>query len=116
MLAATFEQLVPPSDQRLLFPDRQITADEGFPAAEAMLAAVLRDQDLDPTLVGELGSVVVLGVAYDGNPCNMQLEAQAARVRDSITRHSSRQLFGSRAYTPGTSDGITMGHADMRLS
>jgi dihydroxy-acid dehydratase len=116
MLASAFEQLVPPSTEKIVFPSRDITADEGFPAAEAMMAAVLRNQDLDPQLVDELGSVVVFGVGYDGNPCNMQVASQAVLAREAITAHPSEQLFGSVAINPGTSDGITMGHDDMSLS
>jgi dihydroxy-acid dehydratase len=115
-LEAAFRELVPTSDAELIIPPRGITADEGFPAAEAMLAPVLKNQGIEPERLTDTASVVVFGVGYDGNPCNMQVSEQVSRAKAAITRHPGRQLMGVTAINPGVSDGITMGHSDMSFS
>jgi dihydroxy-acid dehydratase len=114
-LRETFDQLVP-GYAAYAVPNREITADEGFPAAEAMLSAVMTNQDIDPRRISDVASVVVFGVAYDGNSCNMKVEADTRRVRKAISAHESGKMYGSAAFEVGTSDGITMGHSDMGLS
>src|SRR5262245_3562025 len=113
-LVESYDLLIPPTEEYLNIPQRGITAPEGFPAAEGMLAAVHRNLRKDPDRVGTMGSVVVFGVAYDGNSCNMHIAEQVDAVAGVINRHND--LNAVRAINPGVSDGITMGHSDMGMS
>ena len=50
---------------------------------------------------------------YEGNTCNMHLDALAAAVRDGVVENG---LVGMRFNTIGVSDGISMGTDGMSFS
>lgn len=87
---------------------KTITQDPTQPAAQAMLHAIgLRDEDFHKAQVG------IASTGWDGNPCNMHLNAIATQVKNAVTNQG---LVGLNFYTIGVSDGISMGTAGMRYS
>jgi len=81
---------------------KTITQDPTQPAAQAMLHAIgLTDDDFKKAQVG------ICSTGWDGNPCNMHLNALAAQLKTAV---------GLNFYTIGVSDGISMGTAGMRYS
>lgn len=87
---------------------KSITQDPTQPAAQAMLhAAGLSDEDFKKAQVG------IASTGWDGNPCNMHLNALAANLKKLVTQEN---LVALNFYTIGVSDGISMGTSGMRYS
>jgi dihydroxy-acid dehydratase len=87
---------------------KTVTQDPTQPAAQAMLhAAGLTDEDFKKAQVG------IASTGWDGNPCNMHLNALAANLKKLVTQEN---LVALNFYTIGVSDGISMGTSGMRYS
>ena len=87
---------------------KTITQDPTQPAAQAMLhAAGLTKDDFKKAQVG------IASTGWDGNPCNMHLNALAAQLKGLVTKED---LVALNFYTIGVSDGISMGTSGMRYS
>jgi dihydroxy-acid dehydratase len=87
---------------------KTVTQDSTQPAAQAMLhAAGLSDDDFKKAQVG------IASTGWDGNPCNMHLNAMAANLKKLVTEQN---LVALNFYTIGVSDGISMGTSGMRYS
>lgn len=87
---------------------KTVTQDPTQPAAQAMLhAAGLTDEDFKKAQVG------IASTGWDGNPCNMHLNALAANLKKLVTEQN---LVALNFYTIGVSDGISMGTSGMRYS
>jgi dihydroxy-acid dehydratase len=87
---------------------KTITQDPTLPAAQAMLYAIgLTEKDLEKAQVG------IVSTGFDGNPCNMHLNALAKDVKDGVWE---RELVGLIFNTIGVSDGISNGTEGMRYS
>ncbi|MDB5226841.1 MAG: dihydroxy-acid dehydratase [Bacteroidota bacterium] len=87
---------------------KTITQDPTQPAAQAMLhAAGLSKEDFKKAQVG------IASTGWDGNPCNMHLNALAAQLKGLVNKED---LIGLNFYTIGVSDGISMGTSGMRYS
>jgi len=87
---------------------KHVTQDPTQPAAQAMLHAIgLTKEDLKKPQIG------VVSTGWEGNPCNMHLNALAADIRNSINKVD---LIGLVYNTIGVSDGISMGTSGMRFS
>ncbi|MCS7017725.1 MAG: dihydroxy-acid dehydratase [Cytophagales bacterium] len=88
---------------------RTFTQDESLPAAKAMLYGIgLTDEDMNKAQIG------IASTGYEGNTCNMHLNALAMRVKASI--NATNQLIGLTFNTIGVSDGMTNGTDWMRYS
>jgi dihydroxy-acid dehydratase len=87
---------------------KQITQSYRHPAARAMLfGAGLSESDM------ELPQVGVISSGYEGNPCNMHLNALASAASSGAR---DAKMVGFVANTIGVSDGISMGTFGMRYS
>jgi dihydroxy-acid dehydratase len=87
---------------------KTLTQDSTQPAAQAMLYGIgLTDEDLKKAQVG------VVSMGYDGNTCNMHLNALAQLVKQGIWE---KGLVGLIFNTIGVSDGMSMGTDGMRYS
>lgn len=87
---------------------KTVTQDPTQPAAQAMLhAAGLTDEDFKKAQVG------IASTGWDGNPCNMHLNALAANLKNLVAQQN---LVALNFYTIGVSDGISMGTSGMRYS
>lgn len=87
---------------------KTVTNDKSLPASLAMLyGAGFSDRDLDKSVVA------VASTGYDGNPCNMHLNALSQVIKSEI---NSLDMKGLMFNTIGVSDGITMGTFGMRYS
>ena len=87
---------------------KTITLDPTQPAAQAMFYGIgLTDADLQKAQVG------IASMGYDGNPCNMHLNALADLVKKSIWEND---LVGLTFHTIGVSDGMSNGTDGMRYS
>lgn len=87
---------------------KTVTQDPTQPAAQAMLHAIgLTDEDFKKAQVG------IASTGWDGNPCNMHLNALAANLKTLVTQQN---LVALNFYTIGVSDGISMGTSGMRYS
>ncbi|MCB1213838.1 MAG: dihydroxy-acid dehydratase [Deltaproteobacteria bacterium] len=87
---------------------RRITQDPDQPASQAMLYGTgLTKEDLEKAQVGIASS------GYEGNTCNMHLNALAALVKQSCQEAG---LVGLVFNTIGVSDGISMGTEGMNYS
>jgi len=87
---------------------KHVTQDPEQPAAQAMLHAIgLSHADLKKP------QVAVVSTGWDGNPCNMHLNGQAAQIKASVNKED---LVGLIFNTIGVSDGISMGTAGMNYS
>ena len=86
----------------------RVTHDSSQPAAKAMLHAIgLSNEDMEKPLIG-IGST-----GYEGNPCNMHLNALSKHVKEAINETNGIGLIFN---TIGVSDGISMGTPGMRFS
>ena len=86
----------------------QVTQDPTQPAAQAMLHAIgLTDDDFQKPLIG------IASTGYEGNPCNMHLNALSEQIKKGIPQE---ELVGLIFNTIGVSDGISMGTPGMRFS
>ena len=87
---------------------RTLTQDETQPAAQAMLYGIgLTDEDMNKAQVG------IVSMGYDGNTCNMHLNALAALVKKGVW---DQELVGLIFNTIGVSDGMSNGTDGMRFS
>ncbi len=87
---------------------KTITQDVTQPAAQAMLYGIgLTDEDMKKAQVG------IVSMGYDGNTCNMHLNALAAVVKEGVWENN---LVGLIFNTIGVSDGISNGTEGMRYS
>ena len=87
---------------------KTITLDPTQPAAQAMFYGIgLTEEDLHKAQVG------VVSMGYDGNTCNMHLNALAEQVKKSIWE---QDLVGLTFHTIGVSDGMSNGTPGMRYS
>jgi len=87
---------------------KTITLDPTQPAAQAMFYGIgLTDADLHKAQVG------IVSMGYDGNTCNMHLNALAANVKASVWEND---LVGLVFHTIGVSDGMSNGTDGMRYS
>jgi dihydroxy-acid dehydratase len=87
---------------------KTITLDPTQPAAQAMFYGIgLTDADLQKAQVG------IVSMGYDGNTCNMHLNALAADVKKSVWEND---LVGLTFHTIGVSDGMSNGTDGMRYS
>ena len=87
---------------------KTITLDPTQPAAQAMFYGIgLTDADLHKAQVG------IVSMGYDGNTCNMHLNALAAEVKKSVWE---QDLVGLTFHTIGVSDGMSNGTDGMRYS
>ncbi len=88
---------------------KTLTQDPTQPAAQAMYYAIgFKEEDFQKAQVG------IVSMGWDGNPCNMHLNALSDQVKESVNR--TEGLLGLRFYTIGVSDGISMGTDGMRYS
>lgn len=87
---------------------KRLTQDESQPASQAMLYAVgFSDDDMNKAQVG------IASTGYDGNPCNMHLNALKDEVKIEC---NIAGLVGLGFNTIGVSDGISMGTSGMNYS
>lgn len=87
---------------------RTLTQDPTLPAAQAMLYGIgLTDEDMKKAQVG------IVSTGFDGNTCNMHLNAFAADIKKSVWK---QDLVGLVFHTIGVSDGISNGTEGMRYS
>ena len=87
---------------------RTLTQDETQPAAQAMLYGIgLTDEDMNKAQVG------IVSMGYDGNTCNMHLNALATLVKKGVW---DQDLVGLIFNTIGVSDGMSNGTDGMRFS
>ena len=87
---------------------KTITQDMTLPASQAMLYGIgLTENDLKKAQVG------IVSTGFDGNPCNMHLNALAAEVKQAVW---GQELVGLIFHTIGVSDGISNGTEGMRYS
>ncbi len=87
---------------------KTLTQDMGLPGAQAMLYGIgLTEQDLTKAQVG------IVSTGYDGNPCNMHLNALAAEVKKAVWE---KDLIGLVFHSIGVSDGMSNGTEGMRFS
>lgn len=87
---------------------QRITQDETQPASQAMLHAIgLTTTDFKKAQVG------IVSTGWEGNPCNMHLNALALDIKKSVINEN---LVGLIFNTIGVSDGISMGTDGMRYS
>lgn len=87
---------------------RQITQNDTQPGAQSMLHAIgLNFDDLKKAQVG------IVSAGWEGNPCNMHLNAIARDIKSSV---QAENLVGLIFHTAGVSDAISMGSSGMRYS
>ncbi len=87
---------------------RTITQDPTLPASQAMLYGIgLTEYDLTKAQVG------IVSTGFDGNTCNMHLNALAGEVKQAVW---DQELVGLIFHTIGVSDGISNGTEGMRFS
>lgn len=87
---------------------RRLTEDASQVGSQAMLyGAGLSDEDMSKPQVG------IVSMGWEGNPCNMHLNALARKAKQSVMEAG---LVGLIFHTIGVSDGISMGTSGMRFS
>jgi dihydroxy-acid dehydratase len=87
---------------------KTITQDQTLPASQAMLYGIgLTEHDLKKAQVG------IVSTGYDGNTCNMHLNALASEVKQAVW---DQEMVGLIFNTIGVSDGISNGTEGMRYS
>lgn len=87
---------------------RTVTQDPTLPASQAMLYGIgLTEHDLTKAQVG------IVSTGFDGNTCNMHLNALAGEVKQAVW---DQELVGLIFHTIGVSDGISNGTEGMRYS
>ena len=87
---------------------KTLTQDPTLPAAQAMLYGIgLTEVDMKKAQVG------IVSTGYDGNTCNMHLNALAQEVKTAIWEN---ELVGLIFNTIGVSDGMSNGTLGMRYS
>jgi dihydroxy-acid dehydratase len=87
---------------------KNITQDDSFPAAQAMLYATgLKEDDFHKAQVG------IVSNWYEGNPCNMHLRSLGDRIKKSVKK---QDFVAFQFNTISVSDGMSMGTLGMRYS
>lgn len=87
---------------------KTVTQDPTLPASQAMLYGIgLSEHDLKKAQVG------IVSTGFDGNTCNMHLNALASEVKQAVW---DQELVGLIFHTIGVSDGISNGTEGMRYS
>src|SRR5678815_1914300 len=87
---------------------KTLTQDPNLPASQAMLYGIgLTEHDLKKAQVG------IVSTGFDGNTCNMHLNALATEVKQAVW---DQELVGLIFHTIGVSDGISNGTEGMRYS
>ncbi|MBS1557163.1 MAG: dihydroxy-acid dehydratase [Bacteroidetes bacterium] len=87
---------------------RTLTQDSTLPGAQAMLYAIgLKESDMGKAQVG------IASAGYDGNSCNMHLNALADEVKQAVW---NQEMIGLVFNTIGVSDGMSNGTEGMRYS
>jgi len=87
---------------------KRLTQDSAQPGAQAMLYGTgLSESDMSKAQIG------IVSTGWEGNPCNMHLNAIAAEIKKEII---TRDLVGFIFNTIGVSDGISMGTTGMNYS
>jgi dihydroxy-acid dehydratase len=87
---------------------RTITQDETQPAGQAMLYGIgLTEADMQKAQVG------IVSTGFEGNTCNMHLNALALNVKKGV---QSKNLVGLIFHTISVSDGMSNGTKGMRYS
>ena len=87
---------------------RNVTQNDTQPGAQSMLHAIgLSREDLKKPQVG------IVSAGWEGNPCNMHLNAIARDIKLSV---QAEDLVGLIFHTAGVSDAISMGSSGMRFS
>src|SRR5690606_2183300 len=87
---------------------KTLTQDPTLPAAQAMLYGIgLTEADMKKAQVG------IVSTGYDGNTCNMHLNALAQQVKAAVW---DTGLVGLTFHTIGVSDGMSNGTPGMRYS
>lgn len=87
---------------------KTLTQDPTLPAAQAMLYGIgLTETDMKKAQVG------IVSTGYDGNTCNMHLNALAQEVKSAVWEND---LVGLTFHTIGVSDGMSNGTLGMRYS
>src|SRR5690606_3323350 len=87
---------------------KKLTQDPTLPAAQAMLYGIgLTETDMKKAQVG------IVSTGYDGNTCNMHLNALAQEVKTAVWEND---LVGLTFHTIGVSDGMSNGTLGMRYS
>lgn len=87
---------------------KTLTQDPTLPAAQAMLYGIgLTEHDLKKAQVG------IVSTGFEGNTCNMHLNALALEVKQSVW---DQELVGLIFNTIGVSDGMSNGTEGMRYS
>src|SRR6478735_9065781 len=85
-----------------------LTQDMTLPGSQAMLYAIgLTEHDLKKAQVG------IASTGFDGNSCNMHLNALASEVKQAVW---DQELVGLIFNTIGVSDGMSNGTPGMRYS
>ena len=86
----------------------RVTQPRSQGASQAMLYGTgMTDEDMNKPQVG------IASVWYEGNTCNMHLNALAAKVKEGV---EAAEMVGMRFNTVGVSDGISMGTEGMSYS
>jgi dihydroxy-acid dehydratase len=86
----------------------QLTQVRSQVGSQAMLyGAGLSEEDMHKPQIG------IASMGWEGNPCNMHLNALARRVKQSV---DAAGMVGLVFHTIGVSDGISMGTAGMKYS
>lgn len=87
---------------------KQVTQNDTQPGAQSMLHAIgLTREDLKKPQVG------IASAGWEGNPCNMHLNALAREIKQGI---QEQDIIGLIFNTAGVSDAISMGSSGMRFS
>jgi len=87
---------------------KTLTQDVTQPASQAMLyGAGFTEEDM------KKGQVAIASTGYEGNTCNMHLNALALLVKEGVAKAGLKPL---QFNTIGVSDGISMGTQGMRYS
>lgn len=87
---------------------KTLTQDTTLPAAQAMLYGIgLTEDDMKKAQVG------IVSTGYDGNTCNMHLNALAQQVKSAVWESD---MVGLTFHTIGVSDGMSNGTLGMRYS
>ncbi len=87
---------------------KQVTQNDTQPGAQAMFHAIgLTKEDLKKPQVG------IVSAGWEGNPCNMHLNAIATHIKKSVL---DAGMIGLIYHTAGVSDAISMGSSGMRYS
>lgn len=87
---------------------KTFTQNQTLPGAQAMLYGIgLTEEDMKKAQVG------IVSTGYDGNTCNMHLNALAQEVKTAVW---DNELVGLIFHTIGVSDGMANGTEGMRYS